>query len=475
MCQRYARMTIVAMLVALAVGCGAAPVATPVSPTNAPIPPTTETSPTATMAPPPVTILRQTQDTTAMSTETPAPTPYPEPVARAVVRNYGGSYNDRAFDVLLTANGDTLIAGLANNTHRSHRITPGNARLIRTDSEGNVIWERDYGGEVDAMFSSIIQAGEEEYVLLGEIAASYTRSETDMYLVKVDGEGNEIWSHTYGGRGMDHAEMVRQTSDGGYILIGGRADEFPSGGLYQGDIVLIKTDAEGREVWTRTYGDEILYLGWGVAQTPEGGYVLTGWEAKTIDDRDVIALKTNEVGDVEWSRTWDLGPGERDGGFDLILTSEGHIVIACIQSMGSGAPSAVLLKLDLDGNEIWNKLIGEKGVGNTFWHIMEDSDGGYIMAGDTHLGKVPATGEDIHGGLMIKTDADGLVLWQHIFGEGQYEQVSLNSAALLPDGGYIFVGRVTRYGETYSDMLWLKLTADGQVIAFTPERDGTHE
>ncbi|UCF59645.1 MAG: PD40 domain-containing protein [Anaerolineaceae bacterium] len=388
---------------------------------------------------------------------------------------YGGSYNDRAFDVLMIEDGGMLIGGLANNTHRSHRITPGNARLIRTDMDGNIVWERDYGGEDDAMLTSIIQVEDGEYVLLGQIAASYARDETDMYLVKVDGEGNEIWSHTYGGRGMDHAKMVRQTSDGGYILIGSRADEFPTSGVYQGDIALIKTDAEGNRVWSRNYGDEILYLGWGVAQTPDGGYILTGWEAKTIDDRDVIAIKTNEIGYVEWSRTWDLGPEERDGGFDLILTSDGYIVIACIQSMGSGAPSAVLLKLDLEGNEIWNKLIGEEGVGNTFWHIMEDTDGGYLMAGDTHLGKVPSTGEDIHGGLMVKTDTDGEIIWQRVFGEGQYEQVSFNSAALLPDGGYVFVGYVTHYDEEYSDMLWLKITDTGEVIAFISERDGNAE
>jgi WD40 repeat protein len=427
----------------------------------------------ATPAPSAIKTLPQTQVPTVVPTEIVTLTP--KPMAETGARTYGGAHNDRAFDVLATADGGTLIAGLANNTHRSHRITPGNARLIRTDMNGNIIWERDYGGEVDAMFTSIIQAEKEGYVLLGQIAASYARAETDMYLVKVDGEGNEIWSHTYGGRGMDHAQMIRQTSDGGYVLIGNRADEFPTSGVYRGDIALIKTDAEGNQVWSRNYGDEILYLGWGVAQTPDGGYILTGWEAKTIDDRDVIAIKTNETGDVEWTRIWDLGPGERDGGFDLILTSDGYIVIACIQSMGSGAPSAVLLKLDLEGNEIWNKLIGEEGIGNTFWHIMEDSDGGYIMTGDTHLGKVSSTREDIHGGLIIKTDMDGEILWQRVFGEGQYEQVSFNSAALLPDGGYVFVGYVTPYGEEYSDMLWLKLTNAGEVIAFTSERDGNAE
>jgi hypothetical protein len=418
-------------------------------PTDTPVPTATPVQPTGTPLPP-----------TAARTGGPTPAPFPEPLAEAGVKTYGGPYNDRAFDILLTADGGALIAGLANNTELSHRIIPGNARLIKTDSEGNVIWEKDYGGENDAFFSSIIRVGEEEYVLLGQIAASYTRQETDMYLVKVDGEGNEIWSHTYGGRGMDHAQMVRQMSDGGYILVGGRADEFPTGDLYQGKLVIIKTDAQGNEIWSRTYGDEILYLGWAVAQTPDEGYVLTGWEAKTIDDRDVIAIKTNEMGDVEWSRTWDLGPGERDGGFDLILTSDRHIVIAGIQAMGSAACSAVLIKVDLDGNEIWNKLIGEEGVGNTFWHIMEDSDGGYVMAGSKVLDTNPATREVLRDGLIVKTDPEGKILWQHIVGTDEYTNIQFNSAVVLPDGGYVFVGRVTRYGERYSDMLWLKLTTD---------------
>lgn len=446
-----------AMVLALLTVCGkAGPTATPLPLPDTPVPPIQSATPSLTATP------------TPKVAEAPALTPYAEPDLSMDVKTYGGERNDYLYDVLLLADGGTLLAGQANNTGQSHRITPGDACLIRTDVEGDVIWERDYGGEVDALFDSLVQVGEDEYLALGEIAASYERDETEFYLVKIDGEGNELWSHTYGGRGMDHAKMVRQTADGGYVLVGNQADEFPTSNVYRGNLFLIKTDAEGNELWRRLYGDEILYLGWAVAQTPDGGYVLAGWEAKTVDDRNVIVVKTSETGDVEWSRTWDLVSGERDGGFDLILTSDGYIVIACIQAMGSGGPSAVLLKVDLDGNEIWNKLIGEAAVGNTFWDIMEDSDGGYVMAGDTHLGKLPGTGRDIHGGLMIKTDADGEILWQRVFGEGQYDQVSLTSAVVLPDGGYIFVGQVTRSGETFSEMLWLKLTTDVTAVPPTP-------
>ena len=368
---------------------------------------------------------------------------------------YGWTKHDFAFDVLVTDAGDSLIAGLSNNTGPSHRITSGNARLIKTDSQGAILWEKEYGGESDALFSSIIKVGEDNYILLGEIAASYERDETDVYLVKVDERGNEIWSRTFGGRGMDIGKMVQQTADGGYIIVGDQADEHPTGDLFQSKIYLIKTDSEGKLIWSKTFGEKILYLGWGVTQTPDGGYILTGWEAKNHDDRDVILIKTDPLGHVEWSSTWDLG--ERDGGFDLLLTSDGYIVVACIQSMGSGGPSAVLLKVDLAGNEIWKKLIGEEGVGNTLWHIFEDSDGDYVMAGDTHVGIVSRTGKDIHGAWMVKTDKDGEIIWQQVFGESQYQQARFRSAAPTPGGGYIFVGDVVRNGEFYSDMLWIKI------------------
>ena len=371
---------------------------------------------------------------------------------------FGSEYNDKAFDLLVTSDGDTLIAGLTENTGLSHRITPGKALLVRIDPQGSVLWKREFGGDKDAQFRSIIQSGENEYVLFGEIAGSYTRNETDLYLVKVDEDGNEIWSQTFGGQGMDLGMMVQSTVDGGYILVGDQADEFPTDSVYENNIYLAKTDAEGNLIWSHTYGEKILYLGWGVVQTPDGGFVLAGWEARTIDDRDVILIKVNGSGEVEWTRTWDLG--ERDGAFDLILTADGHIVLACIQSMGSGAPSAVLIKADLDGNELWTKLIDEEGVGNTFWDILEDQEGGYLAVGDTHLGRVPGSYEDIHGAWVVKTDPQGEILWQYIFGRGGYDQAHLYAASMFPDGGYVLVGDVTGSDEKYSDILWMRLEGE---------------
>jgi DNA-binding beta-propeller fold protein YncE len=490
---RLLLLTLILMVSCLVVSCGTAePTATPVAanatrialePTHTLLPPAataapptptdTPNPPTETATPSPASTPTPTAAATRvpMATETPRSTLYPEPVMKVDVRTYGGRLTDWGYDILLLGDGGTLIVGQTDNSSPSHRITPGKARLIRTDAEGEVIWQKDYGGEVDSMFYCPIQTGEDEYVILGQIAASYTRDEEDIYLVKIDGEGNEIWSQTYGGRGMDHGKMVRQTADGGFIIVGDRADEFPRGGLYQSDLVLIKTDAEGNEVWTRTYGKKILYLGWGVAQTPDGGYILAGWEAKTIPDRDVIAIKTDEEGQVEWSRSWDLDPGDRDGGFDLVLTADGHVVIAGIASMDDGPRRAALIKVDLEGNEVWAKEYDAGGEGSEFWDIMEDTDGGYVMAGGGFLTPINrATGEAVREGLIVKTDPDGEVVWQYAYNSSEYESTLLSSAVVLPGRGYIFVGAATPSGGEYWDMLWLRLTPHGIPV---PPTDAT--
>ena len=268
---------------------------------------------------------------------------------------------------------------------------------------------------------------------------------------------------------MDHAKMVRQTADGGFVIAGSRADEFPTDGQYEADVLLIKTDADGNEVWTQTYRDKILSAAWAVEQAPDGGYITTGWEARTYNDRDVIAIKTDELGDVEWSQVWNLDPDDRDGGYDMILTRDGHIVIACIQSLDRGGRHAVLIKTDLQGNEVWVKDLSIKGIGTEFWDIMEDTDGGYVISGDIIQGIAPTTGQDKRSGLVIKTDPEGEILWQWVFENDAFELNMFSSAVVLPDGGYVFVGRAILQGERYADMLWLKLAADSEVITPSSE------
>ena len=106
---------------------------------------------------------------------------------------------------------------------------------------------------------------------------------------------------------------------------------------------------------------------------------------------------------------------------------------------------------------------------------MEDTDGGYVMAGATLPGEISSTGEDVRKGLVIKTNSDGEILWRYVLEMAEYEQTMFSSAVVQSEGEYIFVGRATQKGERYADMLWLKLTDAGEMIAFTSEREGNAE
>jgi hypothetical protein len=456
-------LVLIAMLL-LSAGCARqqplAPTASPPAYTPTPTRNLTPTAPPPTDTPYPTATLAPATTRTPTRTARPTPTTMTthETFDGVEFWTYGGARNDNAVDVLLLEDGGMLLAGMANNPAPSHRITTGNARLVRTDASGQILWQKDYGGELDAAFEAVIQAGEDAYVVVGTIAASYERNETDIYLVEVDGDGNQLWSQTFGGFGMDHGKRVIQAADGGFVITGSTADSYVTGNLYQGNVILIKTDAGGNELWTHTYGEKILYVAWAVNQAPDGGFVVTGWEARTIEDRDVIVLKTDPQGTLEWSRSWDLDPNDRDGGFDSIVTSDGSIVVACIRSMDSGTIGATVIKLDLQGNELWQRSYGAGSIGNQFWDIMEDADGGYVLSGVVIHSVDPTSGRFVDDGWIVKLDPDGDLLWEYVFAPEGYEQVLLSAATLLPDGSYVFVGAATRSGEAYSDILWLKYT-----------------
>jgi len=367
------------------------------------------------------------------------------------IETFGGELFDTAYDVVGLPDGSLLVAGIGDNPTPSHRVVPGQARVTRLDPEGNVLWAKDYGEGLDSHFASIVQVADAEFVLVGEIDVPRAPNEGDIFLVKIDASGSEIWRRVFEREGGNHVSKVLQTSDGGLVILGSQVDRFMIGGGFQSDLLLIRTDEDGYEVWSRTYGDGVLYLGQGIAQMPDGGFAVCGWEAPdNWDERNILVARTDAAGNLEWWRTWN--PGTRDSGTDLILSANGHIVVSCIESMGSGAPTASLLKLDPDGTEVWFKVIGNEGSGNTLWDIAEFDDG-YLMLGDTHVGRSGLM--YYHAGLLAKTDMNGDLLWLRTFGRDQYEQVTLLGSGVLVDGTTVAVGSAGPDSSGNSDSLVL--------------------
>lgn len=159
-------------------------------------------------------------------------------------QTYGGPDEDDACSVQQTSDGGYIIAG-ATFSVADHLY--GDMFLAKTDGYGNLEWNRTYGGASWEIGRSVQQTSDGGYVVCG-LTASFGAGSGDCWLIKTDSYGNMEWNKTYGGTEWDEAYSVQQTSDGGYIMVGS-ANSFKTG-IFDGEIWLVKADSYGNVEWS---------------------------------------------------------------------------------------------------------------------------------------------------------------------------------------------------------------------------------
>ena len=233
------------------------------------------------------------------------------------------------------------------------------ARLIKTDEYGNEIWNRTYGEDFSG--SSVIQTPDGGYIIVGD-NSSYGTGKDDIWLIKTDAYGNEIWNATYGGKNNDWGYSVIQSLDGGYVIVGCTW----SYGAGKNDIWLIKTDAYGNEIWNATYGGKGYERGYSVIQTSDGGYIIVGYTTSYCAGHYIYnawLIKTDEYGNEIWNRNFNkyVFRGRSDNyGFSVMQTSDGGYIIVGLSFWlyydYDHEEYIWLIKTDAYGNETWNRI-----------------------------------------------------------------------------------------------------------------------
>jgi len=353
-------------------------------------------------------------------------------------KTFGDSRRDEGRSVQQTTDGGYIIAGYT----YSYGAGGSDLYLIKTDANGNQQWSRTFGGSEYDAGSSVQQTSDGGFIIAG-VTESFGAENRDVYLIKTDAYGNEQWSKTFGGSKDLTGESVQQTNDGGYI-IGATTDAGRHGATE--DVYLIKTDAIGNEQWSRTLGE------WGddrlasVEQTTDGGYMIGGRTWSFGGGGKFYLIKTDANGNEQWSKTF--GGSKYDGAYSAKQTSDGGYILAGItQSFGAGESDVYLIKTDADGNEQWSKNFGgsdsELGIS-----VEQTIDGGYIIAGGTRWeGWATWIESDVW---LIKTDADGNEQWSKTFGGSEYD-VGF-SVRQTSDGGFIIAGATESFGEDSADI-----------------------
>ena len=198
-----------------------------------------------------------------------------------------------------SADGGYIIAGHT----RSYGKGGDAAWLIKTGPKGKKEWSRFYGGSGYDNARSVQQTTDGGYILTGG-TTSYGSGNTDVWLVKVGPNGKKKWDKTFGGHKADSGYMVRQTMDGGYIIVG-ETSSFGSRG--NSDVLLVKADSLGNKVWQRSFGGKETDIGYSVSQTSDGGYIVTG-ETSSFGNgnNDIWLIRVGPGGNKVWSKTFGL-------------------------------------------------------------------------------------------------------------------------------------------------------------------------
>jgi hypothetical protein len=362
-------------------------------------------------------------------------------------KTFGGSGSDGGGSVQQTSDGGFIIAGGT----CSFGDPNGDVYLIKTDPNGNLLWQKTFGGsEGDGGFS-VHQTSDGGFII-----ACYTYSFGsgffDVYLLKTDTTGNLLWQKTFGGSSWDWGESVQETSDGGYI-IGGFTCSFGAG---EEDVYIIKTDSAGNSQWQKTFGGSEGDGGFSVHQTSDGGFIIAGSTYSFgAGYLDVYLIKTDQNGDSQWQKTF--GGSNDDLGYSVQQTSdEGFIIVGGTWSFSDPNGDVYLIKTEPNGNPLWQKTFGGSDYD---WgqSVKQTSDSGYIITGGT-----ASFGAGVYNVYLIKTDPNGNSQWQKSFGGSDADWG--NSVQQTPDGGFIIAGTTYSFGAGVSDVYLIKLCSENTLL-----------
>ena len=356
-------------------------------------------------------------------------------------KTFGGIDNDWAWSVHQTTDGGYIICGYT----ASYGAGNEDVYLIKTDASGIKEWERTFGGIGREWGHSILQTTDGGYIIVG-FTTSYGAGNHDFYLIKTDASGIKEWEKPFGGIGYDVGYSVQQTTDGGYIIAGLKDANLAERGP---DAYLIKTDANGTKQWEKTFGGTDHDAFHTVRQTTDGGYILVGYTISYgAGSMDFYLVKTDANGIKQWEETF--GGIDDDWGFSVQQTTDGgYILVGFTLSYGAGDWDIYVIKADVNGIKQWERTFG--GIGRERgYSALQTTDGGYIIGGYT-----ASYGAGNHDFYLIRTDASGNKQWEKTFGgTGDDRSYSLQQTT---DGGYIIGGYTTSSGAGESDVYLIKV------------------
>ncbi len=388
---------------------------------------------------------------------------------------YGGSEQDNAYDII-EVTGGYLIVGWTESNDGDISFNNGGSDgwIIKTDSTGNILWEKTYGGTKGDNFRRIIPDNNGNYYILGASNSSdgdvsydpYTDS-WDHWILKIDLDGNIIWDKIIGGNESDVLWTGSSTLDGGVVALGWTYSNDGDVSINYGgaDTWMIKLNSEGELEWDFTIGTDWIDKGQAVMQTSDGGYLASSnsmlGEGGNITCEphsymaEAVLTKLDADRNIEWQHCY--GGSDHDGIVTLLEVGDGYIFGAYTSSNDGdvsgwhGESDVWIVKLDFYGNIIWQNALGGSNW-ETLDNINQLTSGEFVSFCVTRSNNGDVSGnhslsEYDHDIWMIKLNSDGELLTQQCIGgegnEGLYFGVVKKS-----DNNFVIAAQ-TDWGPSY--------------------------
>ena len=310
-------------------------------------------------------------------------------------KTFGSEKNEGGFSVQQTVDSGYIVCGATD----SYGAGGTDAWLVKTDASGNKLWDKTFGGVENDIAYSVQQTTDGGYILCGS-TKSQASGNNEMWLIKTDADGNKLWDKTFSGKGWAIGSSVQQTVDGGYIACGSTSITYPAKPSDY-EVLVIKTDAVGDREWDTIIAndEQEQYKGKSVQQTIDGDYVVYAQGRM-----EVFLIMVDSKGNKLWNKKYGEQPNVVDeAGNSVQQTTDGGYIVC-----GTGIflfeprraqPAVWLMKADINGNEEWiRKFTGNMNAGGS--SVQQTTDGGYIVCGST---KSSSKGYDI---LLLKIAPD---------------------------------------------------------------------
>ena len=367
-----------------------------------------------------------------------------------------------ATSIARSHDGGYVIAGFTRD-YATHGVI--DAWVAKLDEEGTKLWQKTIGGSMYEGAYFITTTLDGSYIMAGfsdsnDGDVSGNHGIGDAWVVKLDKEGNIIWQKSLGGSGPDAAHCVAATRDSGYIIacetgsfdgdVSGNHDIQFSSEI--GDAWVVKLDKDGNILWQKALGGSDYDVSYSIAESFDGGYLAAGSTRSADGDvsgyhgiEDGWVVKLDKDGNKLWQKT--LGGANADGIKSIIVTPDGGYMTAGVTKSNDGDVSgnhgegdAWMVKLDKDGNILWQKALGGSEW-ETAYSTASTPDGGYVIAANTRSNDGDVSG--FHGGeyfdaWVVKLDKEGNKLWQKALG-GSAEDDAM-SVITTVNGGYVIAG-----------------------------------